>query len=381
MNLPSIPRIALTGLFAACSLAGNPLPAQEPLPAFRAPLAERALVLDVQRVGDRLIAVGERGHILISDDGQTWRQASEVPVRATLTRVTARDGRMWAVGHDSTILHSDDHGEHWRLQHFDPEAEQPLLDVVFFDAEEGIAIGAYGLFMTTVDGGRHWATDTMAERLVGEIIDWEAVFGIRDGEGPQGTAFSADGDDDGYSDEDYDWAGDDFDDGDLEDEFYDAEADFDKGCYEFMECHLNKLLALDERRLMIAAERGYGFRSSDRGETWEAFRFPYTGSMFGLIGQGECVLAFGLRGHVQRSCDFAETWEVLDTGTEQTLMGATLGPEGEIVMVGAAATRLILRPGGSLELSSERLGSDYAAVAIGPDGALILGGEDGVRHD
>ena len=77
--------------------------------------------------------------------------------------------------------------------------------------------------------------------------------------------------------------------------------DANLGCYEFGECHLNAIIEVDDDRLMIAAERGYGFRSTDDGNTWEAFRFPYTGSMFGLLQQQDCLLAFGLRGTSRRA--------------------------------------------------------------------------------
>jgi photosystem II stability/assembly factor-like uncharacterized protein len=58
-------------------------------------------ILDVVQAGQRYIAVGERGHVLISRDGIEWEQAEFVPVQATLTRVDFAGGRLWAVGHDT----------------------------------------------------------------------------------------------------------------------------------------------------------------------------------------------------------------------------------------------------------------------------------------
>jgi photosystem II stability/assembly factor-like uncharacterized protein len=88
----------------------------EPRPADRLPLASKSVVLDVVRAGQRYVAVGERGHVLISSDGKEWEQADHVPVQATLTRVTFAGGRLWAVGHDSTIIHSRDIGRTWSLR-------------------------------------------------------------------------------------------------------------------------------------------------------------------------------------------------------------------------------------------------------------------------
>ncbi|HEU5468620.1 MAG TPA: YCF48-related protein, partial [Steroidobacteraceae bacterium] len=99
-------------------------------PAVIAPLAARSLLLDVAWAGRRAVAVGERGHILHSDDaGRTWTQAP-VPASANLTAVCFADEKNgWAVGHIETILRTRDGGDSWELVHFEPANPQPLLDV------------------------------------------------------------------------------------------------------------------------------------------------------------------------------------------------------------------------------------------------------------
>ena len=48
-------------------------------PAVKSPLAVRALVNGLAIAGTRIVAVGQRGHVLLSDDaGKSWQQA-EVP--------------------------------------------------------------------------------------------------------------------------------------------------------------------------------------------------------------------------------------------------------------------------------------------------------------
>ncbi len=337
----------------------------EPRPADKARLAAQALALDVTRAGQRFIAVGERGHVLRSSDGLSWEQAEFVPVQATLTRVTFAGGRLWAVGHDSTIIHSRDLGRTWSLQHFEPEWEKPLLDVHFFNANEGVAIGSYGLFMRTEDAGRNWEVLDMADLVTSEAIDWEEAAMAAD----DLDAFDEFDDEFGFMDDD--------------DEFYDAAMDFDRGCYEFMECHLNAFLNLGNGRQMIAAERGYGFRSTDGGETWESFRFPYGGSMFGLLSIGDgSILAFGLRGHVQYSRDFGDSWEVLDSGLSSTLKGGTIDPSGRPFMVGSGAARLRFNPDdGSFELREDRLGGAFVSVIFDDSGRMILAGEKGLSYE
>lgn len=134
-------------------------------PAVSAPLAARSLLLDVARAGDRLVAVGERGHILVSDDdGASWRQRPS-PTSVMLTAVSFGDADTgFAVGHDAVILRTRDRGETWELQYRDSELESPLLDVLFESATRGFAVGAYGLFLETSDGGEHWQQRSISER-------------------------------------------------------------------------------------------------------------------------------------------------------------------------------------------------------------------------
>ena len=337
----------------------------EPKPAIQARLADESLLLDVIRAEQGYVAVGSRGHVLLSEKGREWRQAASVPVQAALTRVTQFGRRLWAVGHDATILSSTDAGETWFIQHReaqvdprDPMVQAPILDVIFLNPKEGFAIGAYGRFMTTSDGGINWEIGHLSDRVTSETINWADVARLQ-------------GDIETLPDE-----------GDAEAvTSEDAEALVNKGCYDFGECHLNAILQLDSDRLMIAAERGYGFRSGDQGETWDAFRFPYTGSLFGLVEQDDCVLAFGLRGHVLKSCDFGDNWTDVPVDGEQTLMGGTVLDNGTAVLVGAGATLLRIDPAGQVQRDADQLGGDYASVAVGEEGGLILVGEDGVEHE
>src|SRR5688572_3889489 len=123
-----------------------------------APLASKALLLDIAAAGERLVVVGERGHVLFSDDrGGTWKQAEKVPTRALLTAVCFADAqRGIAVGHDEVIIVTADAGNTWEKVHYAPDAQQPLLDVWCGDGR-AIAVGAYSSYYTSEDGGRTWA--------------------------------------------------------------------------------------------------------------------------------------------------------------------------------------------------------------------------------
>ncbi|MCA1790129.1 MAG: hypothetical protein LC667_09810, partial [Thioalkalivibrio sp.] len=115
------------------------------------------LMLDAAATGTRLVTVGERGYIFLSDDGgRDWRQAV-TPNVAMLTAISVVGGRrLVAVGHDGVILLSDDAGERWRTVFAAPEDEEPLLAVWFDASGRGLAVGAYGRFLESTDGGATW---------------------------------------------------------------------------------------------------------------------------------------------------------------------------------------------------------------------------------
>ena len=120
------------------------------------PLATESMLLDATRSGQRIVAVGERGHVVFSDDGANWKQAEHVPTRSTLTTVVGHGGRLWAGGHDAVILTSGDGGETWSRQYFDPDRQQAVMDMHFTSENDGVAMGSYGLYLVTSDGGRTW---------------------------------------------------------------------------------------------------------------------------------------------------------------------------------------------------------------------------------
>ena len=298
--------------------------------ALQKPLAEKSLLLDGAQAGTLLVAVGERGHILHSNDqGQTWQQAESVPTRETLTAVFLHDEQLgWAVGHDATVLRTRDGAKNWELLYSAPEEELPLLDVWFRDADNGFVVGAYGYFLATSDGGDSWSSVDLA---------------ASDGDG----------------------------DGDLEEDPYAYEdiADF----------HLNHVARSDNGRLYIAAEAGTAYRSDDEGISWTSLPSPYEGSFFSSLPLGgDSLLLFGLRGHLFRSDDAGETWEEIDSGTQAILTDGIRLDDGAIVITGLEGSLLVSRDGGRtffLKPQADRQG--YSSVLPLPEGGIILFGELG----
>ena len=117
----------------------------------------RLLLIAATTAGNRVVAVGEHGYVVYSDDqGKTWQRGA-TPRRAMLTAVTFVDEkRGWAAGHDGQILATQNGGATWSEQRYKPDDKQPLFALRFTDRDHGVALGAYGLFLETADGGKTW---------------------------------------------------------------------------------------------------------------------------------------------------------------------------------------------------------------------------------
>ena len=278
------------------------------------PRASRSLLLDAVHTTAGYFAVGERGHVLVSDDGATWRQAA-VPTRSTLTTIASVDGILWAAGHDGVIVHSTDGGQTWTRRRaapwsydiVDPSEGVPVMDLLFTDARNGFAIGAYSLMLVTSDGGITWTPRSVSSAAPVAAADPEpASDPAEDGADPAGE-----GDDWTFSEDDL---------------ALDAESD----------PHLNAIARAGSGALVIAGERGTFLRSRDGGETWTSKRLPYEGSMFGVLSwQDDHILVFGLRGNVYESRDLGDSWTRVETGITTSLMGGYALENGGAVLVGA----------------------------------------------
>jgi photosystem II stability/assembly factor-like uncharacterized protein len=153
----------------------------KPRPAEIAPLAAKNLLLGLAQADGQLLAVGDRGTIIRSSDGENWQQ-SPAPVHATLTAVAFADAdNGWAVGHDATILHTTDGGKTWTLQNFQPQDSKPVLSVLALDAQRAYATGAYGMFLATTDGGQTWA-QLDAPALLEDGLHLNALIRLNSGE-------------------------------------------------------------------------------------------------------------------------------------------------------------------------------------------------------
>jgi len=251
--------------------------------APRSPHASQAAMLASARAGTRagarIVAVGDRGIVLLSDDGgRTHRQAKAVPVDATLTSVSFVDEKLgWAAGHWGVVLRTEDGGETWAQQRVDTAQDRPLFAIQFFDANNGVAVGLWSLVIVTSDGGKSWQT-------VGMPI-------------PDGA----------------------------------KKADL----------NLLGLFVDDKGRLFAAGEKGMVLRSDDGGRHWGYLATGYKGSYWtGLVTHDGAILAAGLRGSMYRSADDGKTWTRIDTHSKSSITAlARVGPD----IVGVGLDGLVLR--------------------------------------
>jgi photosystem II stability/assembly factor-like uncharacterized protein len=312
------------------------------LPAQHSELAVRSPLLDVAQAGPRLVAVGQRGHILYSDDqAKSWTQAS-VPVSSDLNAVqfpTSSQG--WAVGHDGVVLHSSDGGSTWQKQldgrqlgrlmqdyysarpdaaqwleegkRIEAEgADKPFLDLWFSDERNGFVVGAFNLIFRTRDGGQTW--EPWADRS----------------DNPSGY-------------------------------------------------HLNAI-ASDGQHLFIAGEQGLLLRLGDDNEGFQALASPYEGSFFGISAEPGLLLVHGLRGHAYRSTDSGASWTPVNTGINTSITASARDAEGRLYLFGQAGQVLSSRDAGATFQSLDIARGTPVYGALVSDGGLLLVGARGLSQ-
>lgn len=343
MNLVKIK----SGIGAALLMSGLAMPCAgadlvDPLDRAtgKSPLAANNLLNGLGRAGERIVAVGQRGHVLVSGDaGKSWLQAS-VPVSSDLVAVHfASAAKGWAVGHDGVVLATTDGGDTWVRQfdgrtagqlmarHYanaDPAlaaeaarfAEQgpdkPFLDVWFENENSGFVVGAFNMIFRTEDGGKTW--QPWFDRT-----DNPSQFNL--------YAIRQVGDD-----------------------------------------------------VFIAGEQGLLLKLDRQSGRFRAIETPYKGSYFGVTGKRGALIVYGLRGNVYRSVDGGTTWVKVEIGVPQAITASALAEDGRI---------LLSTPGGMVYASGDdgasfkRLPLEhtvpaFALLAQGKD-AVVVAGNRGVR--
>ena len=277
-----------------------------------APLASQSLMLDAVALDDRLVAVGERGHILVStDNGVSWRQIV-VPTRTMLTAVAFVSNEVGvAVGHDSVILRTTDGGDTWNLVYSAPEDEAPFFDVWFADTENGVAIGAYGSHYRTTDGGSTWGFEPIGD------TDWHLHEIAR---AENGKLYLA------------------------------AEAGFayrsDDGGETWLELptpyegSFFGVLPLEGDTILLFGLRGHLFRSEDAGETWQELPTSTVAILTNGIKLADgTIVIVGLGGTVLTSTDGGQSFSYSQQAGRRGISAAVETSDGSLLLVGEFGVR------------------------------------------
>lgn len=320
-------------------------------PAVLASHPEQSVFMDLARAGSRLVAVGERGLILLSDDnGQRWRQV-QVPVSVGLTAVQFVDAdHGWAVGHAGVILTSRDGGETWvrqldghqaarleleaaqreRAGAIDDEAAQvrvqtaermvqegadkPFLALAFTDANHGLVVGAYGLALRTEDGG----------------VTWSSV---------QGTI------------------------------------DNPTGLHLYAAVHQGG-------NWFLAGEQGYLARSDD-GRHFRQLQSPYNGTFFTLIGRDDhTLLIAGLKGHAFTLDENTDSISPLPMLMPVSFSDAVGLADGRTLLANQAGGIFVSGPQapGRLLPALPPTGKPLSGLIQAADGSLVVAGFTGLSR-
>jgi photosystem II stability/assembly factor-like uncharacterized protein len=314
--------------------AGAPVADALSRPAVLTRQASQSVLLGAAHAGARLVAVGERGIVVLSDDnGATWRQA-RVPVSVTLTAVRFVDAKQgFVVGHGGVVLASADGGETW-VKKFDgiqaaalvlkaakasgdPKAlreaerlvadgaDKPLLDLHFFDARRGIVVGAYNLMFVTENGGETW--QPWMDRL----------------DNPKAL-------------------------------------------------HLYALRARGNT-LLIAGEQGLVLRSDDAGRSFRRLATPYKGSFFTAeLPSGDEIVLAGLRGNVWRSADGGANWTRVAVQAPVSFVASAQRAERELLLANQAGMLFSERDGLLVPLPGKPLPLLNAVLPLEGGGLLTL---------
>lgn len=332
------PRILLSVLLAASSLGSVAAPVGDALqrPALQVKQPERSVLLALARAGAPLIAVGERGVIVRSEDlGKTWQQVPS-PVSVTLTMVRFADAQNGvAVGHGGTVLTTQDAGLSWQLrldgkqlaaialrdasdntQRTNAERlaadgpDKPFLDVLLWDARRMLVVGAYGLAYFSPDGGSTWHSWTT--RLPNpRAMHWYVARRAGD-------------------------------------------------------------------TVLLAGEQGLLVRSDDDGKTFSALETPYRGSWFaGEIQPGGRITLAGLRGNLWQSQGAGSHWSAVPMPGPASITASAQTSNGDLLVGTQSGQVLRLQNGRVLPLHKAPLPMPAAILPMA-DGRVLTAGVAGV---
>ena len=277
----------------------------------------RILLMDVARVGNpgtRLVAVGERGFAMLSDDaGKSWR-AVGTPVSRTLTGVAFENDKLGvAVGHGGTLVRTEDGGGTWTEVPLEEAMGESLLGVTSLGSGKFAAYGAFGFYFDSSDGGKTWTRRTViSEEFEAHISQVVPVGGTLWLAGESGALAKSE----------------------------DGGATFVAVPSPYTGSFFGMLVAPDGA-LVLYGMRGSVYRSVDGGVSWTRTEIGTTASFNGgrVLSDGRIVLV-GNAGLVATSTNSAKSFDV-EWAPQGKGFSAVVDAQGGLVVVGEAGAGLL----------------------------------------
>lgn len=257
----------------------------------------------------RIVAVGDYGIVILSDDGKAFRQAKAVPTRAALTSVYfLGDRHGYAAGHDGTVIATTDGGENWQLLREARGKDQVLLSVWFENPLHGFTVGQFGLMLETDDGGKVWRK----RQLVVEAEQAEKHL-MQIFVGPNGLVF----------------------------------------------------VAAESGSIFRSEDAGRNWKAiqtDNKGSFWT-----------GLVLTEGTILAAGMRGHIYRSVDRGIRWSEVRSGTQQSITAISERPDGSLRLIGNAGIDLVSKDHGhSFEIRNRADRTNLTALSATSQGDIMF---------
>ena len=352
------------------------------------PKADRSLLLDIHDVDGKLVVVGDRGHILVSDDYFASWQQKKVPTAKMLTAVHFANEKGWAVGHDGHIVFSEDGGQSWVRQRDGLKAQavrneqllrraraelrrlenlkstkrsgqdisEKLQDSIFGFDDEPMSLDEQ------LEEAR-WQVESAQLRLQETAVP-PPLLDVWFADEKRGWAVGAFGTLLSTTDGGQNWI---YRDNDI----------VNRANY-----HLNAVTGTEDGLVIVAGESGYLIYSEDAGKTWNDVELDTNATLFGLVTNGlaDTFIAVGLRGAVFKTADRGKNWHELASGIDYSLANGAM--QGDyLVLVGAGGSIAVSEDAGeTFERFILPSRSSLSQVIIIEKGRFLLVGQGGVHH-
>ena len=141
----------------------------------RSALGNTSLVDITVCADNKFLAIDHYHKVWSADaDGQNWKSVALDKPRTPIAVTCDKQGGWWVAGTNAVIAHSNDQGKSWTATELNEDKQ--ITTIQFLDDKNGIALGEFGLTVTTEDGGVTWKKGA---KIPGDFYPYAALFSSR----------------------------------------------------------------------------------------------------------------------------------------------------------------------------------------------------------